>query len=327
MAKRAFISMIFMAMAGAARETPMLFSNLAKAHVSYDQFKLIYHANISMPYQMEEKIRAIMEKAREACDRTSQDQCKGTVEQLQRLIDEEKEEFRQIEAYGKFHRNKRALCEWCGSLQHLLYGVMDAKTAREYETKINQLQNETLIQHDLMRNQARIAQTSLELDTRALRSLDKRSALLAKQLKGVAEKMGNDELEELYRSFSGLINLMLTQQRQATDKIKTALMEARTGKIPELISVDQLTGDIREIQKGLEPDQALPIDFNGEPTTNIFSYTTTMGGAWLEIFFNAAISSRANELANMLECTEKVCITVKHVNSGDANDICHIVKS
>lgn len=149
MAIQAFMMIITAVAISAARETPILYSNIAKAHVSYDQFKLVYHINISMPYEMTKKIDTLINSATVTCEKAGGELCKASIQQIIATREEEKESFKQIEAYGKFHRNKRSLCDWCGKAMHYMYGVMDAKTAMKYDEKINQLQNESITQHEL----------------------------------------------------------------------------------------------------------------------------------------------------------------------------------
>lgn len=252
--------------------TPIVYTNLAKAHVSYTEFKLIHHVDIDPVYQMATTINTLMDKAANLCAKFETDICSTEMEFMQRNIREIELELNQIDAYGKRIRAKRGFCDTCGWLMNKVYGVMDAYTAEEYAEKINQLQNETITQHDLMLNQMRLTETSLNMDKQFIEKLDNRTRDTIKDLSKMAHRLDDDEIRTEFIQIMQLIEQMVQERRGMVTRVKTALQEATSGKIPDLIPLTQLEEDVHHIHDGISADYALPIDFMDQPAINIFAY-------------------------------------------------------
>lgn len=264
---------ILMIIAASASEMAIVYTNLAKAHVSYNQFKLIYHADIKLPYEMKHQIQMLVEKAEATCMDMQETLCEAELNELREKMQDTQSELERINSYEKAKRTRRSWCDTCGWAMKKMYGVMDNDSAQEYASKINQLQNETLTQHELMKQQVLLSETALETNQNISQRLDERTSRMISELKELEEEMARSERREYVDQIIQLVNIMLERQSRAIQKIKLALRDTSTGGIPELIPTALLERDIQQIQEALPADEALPIHIKNEPANNIFSYT------------------------------------------------------
>lgn len=265
--------MILMIIAGSAKEMAIIYTNMAGAHVSYNQFKLIYHADIKLPYVMKTQIEALMEKAETTCSEIGEALCEAEMNELREKMLDTQRDLGQINSYDKSRRERRSWCDTCGWAMKKMYGVMDSEAAHEYASKINQLQNETLTQHDLMKQQLMLSEATLETNRNITQKLDERTAKTIKDLQELEDELVRSEMKEYFDEIAQLVNIMLERQSRAIQKIKMTLRETSMGGIPELIPSALLEEDIQRIQEALPADEALPIHIRKEPANNIFAYT------------------------------------------------------
>lgn len=266
--------------AALAKEPPVLNSKLADAHVSYDDFKLMYHTDIALPYDMKSKIETLVDKAGDICEEVNNAFCKAEMIEIREDMVDAQSELAQLEVYERRVRTRRGWCDTCGWAMKKAFGVMDSYTAKDYADKINQLQNETMSQHQMMREQVHLAETTLEVNREISQQLDEKTNKTIEDLKQVADELGRTRFEEEFGAIMQLITEMLGKQRRAKTKIKAALRETSSGNVPELIPPSQLEEDMQKIREIPKSDDALPIDFSNEPTTNIFSYAKLRSSKW-----------------------------------------------
>lgn len=253
--------------------TPIIYSKLTKAHISYDSFKILYHFNIGYIYDISRKLSHTIKQGQILCNQTKRDYCEVAIQQIKKnkLITEI--DLKRMDNYGK--KRVKRYCEMCGTFLHWSTGIMDANTAILYDEKINELQNATVTQHQLMKNQTYIMETSLKANTEILERLAKAIYDTTKNEKELSEKGLETELNIRFGEIIQLATLMNMEQQEMIRSIKQTLAEAKAGKIPEIIDEEQLNRDIEKIHNGLSEDQALPIDFKKEEAIKIFKYATT----------------------------------------------------
>lgn len=105
---------ILMIITAMANKTPIIYSNLAHAHVSYDQFKLIYHADISLPFGMSHQIEALMDKAEGACLEIGDALCEAELRELRSIMKDMQHGLEKINAFDNSKSAKRSWCDTCG---------------------------------------------------------------------------------------------------------------------------------------------------------------------------------------------------------------------
>lgn len=251
--------------------TPMIFNRLATAQTSYEAYKMIYYTKVGGYFHLEELSETAIKAANASCNTLPNDQCHILINQLHAQFLNALRDTEEIKA----QRKTRAVCEWCGSLQHYLYGTMDANTAREYADHINQIGNETKLQHDLAENQIGLFETFLK-------SNNKTTAEIENELNRIQNDMNNlsSSLQLMQRSDARTRTLELIQIASEIllehfyvfSQIDKSLNEVKNHRIPEFIPLKQLTTDLKKVAASLGSHQHLPVDMlSGEPL-QIFKY-------------------------------------------------------
>lgn len=152
---------------------------------------------------------------------------------------------------------------------------MDANTARKYADHINNIANETKLQHDLVENQMSLFETFLK-------SNNKTTAVIESELNRIQENMNNmsSSLQLMQRSDARTRTIELIQIASEVllehfymfAQIDGTLSEARNHQVPEFIPLSRLVADLKKIAASLGAHQRLPIDMlSGEPL-HIFKY-------------------------------------------------------
>lgn len=130
--------------------------------------------------------------------------CEARLDQARTLLELDSEDLQRIEVYVRIHRYKRGGCNTCGWLLSKMTGVMDAYTAQEYTEKINQLQNESISQHELMKSQSRLSEVTLKTGASIIKALDNRTLAMMKSLNDV-----NNYTSQIDENNFSMLELML----------------------------------------------------------------------------------------------------------------------
>lgn len=170
-------------------------------------------------------------------------------------------------------RTKRFLCEWCGKLQHSVYGLMDAESARNYDTKINDNINAIQDNRELIRNQSEIFQTALNFNKNTFGRLERKINEFAESTNNQTDKLNFIQLEVNENTLIQYTQLLITEYYRLLGQIRRTLTNTRNGQLMEIIPKTQLAADLKLLNGRLEPNQQLPIDLTHEDVTHIFKFT------------------------------------------------------
>lgn len=177
-------------------------------------------------------------------------------------------------------RQKRSI-DFIGAAYHWAFGLMDAETARAYDSVINQLideteriklanQNTTAFIRETIRTVnhtfAKVQDQFVELN-KAIENLKKNHLI------PIYGKVVDSEAKiMLFEIYNTILSLMHEHQRLSHQILKT-LEHAFSGRINQLISIQTLVQDLFSIHRTLPHSQMLPIDFFSENPLRIFTYS------------------------------------------------------
>lgn len=255
--------------------TPIIFSNNARAHISFNNFNLLFYVDLEPCYNLIDTIKISIQAITELCEKKWYNACNITTAQLQyqlNLITGDDQFIHSI--------NKRfILCEFCGKIQHHLYGTMDAETARHYDGLINDLENATISNHDLLAENARITKTLIEYNEKtfghvefALKNMREKIDSMGKNTSTIMDElMGQMTITHMIQT----TQLAMTEQGRYHSKIRRTLSASKESRYSELIPIKQLTEELRQVASSLEGRQKLPMDPYAENTIHIFKYSNT----------------------------------------------------
>lgn len=254
--------------------TPVIINNLADAQLSYNSYKLMAYADLNQLFSLRTNIKSSINYLRNISDTIKKPTYEALVYQAEhqfRLMEEDDD------LLNSFRTKRFVLCEFCGSIQHFLYGVMDANTARQYDLKINEIANATMKQHELIRNHTKIFRDAIMFNQNTFHRFEIEIRTLHKDIhleqNRTTEELKHVQTEMQEQNLLQLIQLMLSEYHRLFDRIRRTLMDARSGKINEMIPKRQLIVDLKFINEQLESTQQLPINPNTEDAYHIFKYS------------------------------------------------------
>lgn len=254
--------------------TPLLVNNLVDAQLTYNSYRLMAYADLSQLFELKFNIRRSIKLSKEVADMLGKPAYINLVNQAEhqfKLMDEDDD------LLNAFRTRRFVLCEFCGNIQHFLYGVMDADTARSYDDRINEISNATMHQHELIKNQTKIFRDSILFNKNTFHNIESQ-IIKIHQLFDIESNKTNTDLTNIQREIQEqnliqLIQLMLSEYHRLFDRIRRTLMDARAGRINELIPKKQLVSDLKFINERLDSTQQLPINPNTEDAFHIYKYS------------------------------------------------------
>lgn len=103
--------------------TPLIINNLADAQLTYNSYKLMAYADLNQLFGLRSNIKASINYPRNISDTMKKPTYEALVRQAEhqfQLMDEDDD------LLNSFRTKRFVLCEFCGNIQHFLYGVVDA---------------------------------------------------------------------------------------------------------------------------------------------------------------------------------------------------------
>lgn len=292
--------------------TPLIFNKLAKAHLTYETYKLVFFADLSPMFQLRNNIHFAIRTIANLSTTINKPSYAATTKQLEHqwelmLKDED--------LLNSFRSKRFTVCETCGKLWNILYGVMDAETARKYDDVINGIRNLSLDNRELLRNQSEIFQNTLKFNSKTFENLDLIIRNLSIDANAKSDQIKLIQLELNEQSLVQNTQLMISEYYRIHGQARRALSDSRHGKISELVPKKQLAKELRSIEVRLNADQRLPIDPRHEDAFHVFSYSGTKSTLYRNnIFVEVSIPICEEQHLNLYKvtpipsCINDICI-------------------
>lgn len=280
-----------------AEQTPMIISHLAKAHISYDTFQIVFHFDLQKYYEQSNTLGMCLTSLKILSNRTKDEALSAIVGQLKLRHDLVQNEEELLNTF----RSKRdtPLCSFCGDMQHFLYGTMTGTQAEEWAQVVNAIRNGTIRNHDLIKNQTVLLQGSLKYNQAAINKLERKLNTIMKNITFKFNETDNElvELRELVRAsnLAQIAHLAFDEHSRLYGQIRRALNDVRKGKIPELISKQEFIDQLKMINSHLKGTQTLPVDITSSKSLEIFKFSkifTSLHGKKLMLEVNIPITER-----------------------------------
>lgn len=255
------------------KNSPIIFTKLANAHVSYENYAMIYYVDLDEYFHLRETINHTITLAEGTCNQLENDMCTTTTQQLRSQLNMA---IRDDENIGAM-RQRRGLCNWCGKLQNFMYGTLDHDKAEEIVNALNENGNETVILHELMKNQTSLFRASLKVNQQDMSNVQHALSYFTVHLNETQYtfKMAESINGARYKTvtLNQIASMALNEHFRMYTQLSRTLADARNHRIPEMISQNTLTRDLKSIVAKLKPSQRLPIDLTRENPMHIFKYS------------------------------------------------------
>lgn len=242
-----------------------VFTELASAKVSYNNFDLIYVYKTNEIHELPTNIEKSLTN-REAMSRVSPI-ASAALRQIRHMIELARREERSLDVHSR--RKRFILCETCGVPYYWLFGLMDQAEGKEVHERIDNVMDILEKGHEIQRNQSRIVPESLKVNECLVKDLSWQSNNTLNEI-GFAMTDTNKQIAA--QGVIQMITLLLIEHERALARIKQSL-NLKSGGMPGIISEDRLRNDLLKIEESLPSNKALPMDIGRENILHIFKYT------------------------------------------------------
>lgn len=254
----------------------LTFVKQSKARISYDSYTMLYHLDLTEYKKLINLVSKFINDANVHCKELRSNNCRSLLNQLITHLNHLKRDDLDIEAYQQRSRGKRAL-EFYGSFLHWAFGLMDAATAREYDMKINEIQNKTGRFHNILQEQTILIREMIKLNNESISHLEVQIKNI-KQHVGEYYKYAHNHMNWVYADVSftsgvTFAKFIVMEHQRLSQQILRCLEDVASGKITQLIPREKLISDLIEIETHLCENQKLPIDYKIENPLHIFKYS------------------------------------------------------
>lgn len=254
---------------------PVVYNKLAGAHISYTNYKMIYHIDLTDYYKLRNTINETISLANDSCSQQpTREMCEAVILQLQSQLSQVTQDDVNMGAM----RERRAVCPWCGTVINHAYGTLTEEQGQNITDALNSNSNETMILHNLMLNQTSLFQVSLKTNKRTTERIQSGMRNITEYLNEtrarVSENEGYIKAVARTQSLTHLATTAFGEHSRMHSQLRRALTDAKNHRIPELISTETLKKDLETVAALIKPTQRLPIDLLKEKPLRIFKYAS-----------------------------------------------------
>lgn len=258
--------------------TGIVFSSFGNVKLTYKNWKVCYHFNLTEYYQEIEEFKPCIDKIRSLCMTLEDENCKIITNYFKKEYENMGNDVYRLNE--KMKRGKRdAPLRSVGRFNHWLFGVIDEETGEKYEEKINNivstvndhftLQNE---QTTLIKKTIAATKTSMQGFKTNIFDLNKN----IKQMKNVVVDQFNVTDMKIQLNF--LIEtaiLIVIEHKTSTDKIKSVMGESIKGDFSDTIPIESLVSDLELIRVKFDTPENFPFDLEHPNVHEMLAVVTT----------------------------------------------------
>lgn len=260
-------------------ETGIMFMEIAKVNTAYLNWNVCYYYNLDEYFTLRDKLGNCINKMQQVCDEIEEKTlCKTLLEQLSAHSASMTKNEEMIESFEHFNRKKRALFEIIGKIYNAAFGLLDADDGRRYNHQIQQIQNKTLTNKDLIKQHTTILEANIHLHNETFHTLRIAIGNLTTEIKKLDSSQNNITKDIQYQTYFNTLatisTLIIDQQEKASKSIMTVLQNTLKGTIIDLVPLDKLEEDLRDIEMYLREDERLPVHLDSENLNHIFRIIT-----------------------------------------------------
>lgn len=275
----------------------LLFADLGKTFTSYTRWHICFYYELEPYYQQLERVSESLNKMGLICDSLESNAlCLATLEQLKVHLAEAEIDKNKIESFeqptnqiiksttDKIHRKKRdtdqrdAPFEIFGRVQNALFGVLDARAARDYDEKIQRLQNDRDMNNELMSEQISIIKNTINVNQKIFDDFKLNLEQLAENVVKLGKLSESTTLDATNRikvlNIAQMAMAIIMNHNRISDELINLLEQSIQGKITNTIPIHEIKQILGKIKHYLPENQKLPIDIEEENTYHIYKIST-----------------------------------------------------
>lgn len=251
-----------------ASNSGMIFSKLTNAHISHESCSLFYFYDMRELYEMGNQIERAIENLNGECDKTLDSTCRME----SNLLNEQYQYIQQnLKKIHPKNISRRSICEWCGKVQHFLYGTVDADEAREIMGVINNSSDAITANRNMINNTAHIMEAMLEEEENKVNKIqDTLNELYANTQQSINDKLKRRDIISITRA-------LINEYKTLVESVDQAFTTER-GQTPRIVKTKEFRTRIQAVAKSLKPGKRFPIDVFENDISEIFNFATVKTG-------------------------------------------------
>lgn len=261
-----------------ANATGIIFSSFGNVKLTYKNWKVCYHYNLTEYYQEIEQFKPCIDKIQSLCVILEDENCKIITNYFIREYENMGYELDKLNGKGK--RGKReAPLRSVGKFNHWLFGVIDEETGQKYEEKINNIVSTVNEHFTLQSEQTTLIKKTIEATKTSVHEFRTNIFELnknVKQMKNVVKEQFNVTDMKIQLNF--LIEtaiLIIIEHKSGTDKIKNVMGETIKGDFSDAIPIESLTSDLELIRARFDTSESFPFDLENPNVHELLTVITT----------------------------------------------------
>lgn len=258
------------------------FVNEARVSLSYQKWKMVYYYNLQGYFEQIASFEAMISEMRKACDLLKIDgsTCLTLIIKFEKYREKIDHSNSIIERYNLKGQNKlkRALLPSVGTVLRALFGLVDDEQAQLLNNRIIQLEKIAKRKGEFSNERLSIIQSSLISNDKRFKELTTKIITLSTQLKNsnvtTFTQMEQALISDNFNYLAHSATLIMIEHNRISDIIIQLLTNTVSTKITELIPVDILQDNLRDISFNLVNGKKLPIDIEKDNIYEIFDMIT-----------------------------------------------------
>lgn len=258
------------------------FVNEARVSLSYQKWKMVYYYNLQGYFEQIASFEAMIGEMHKACGLLKIDgsTCLTLIIKFEKYREKIDHSKSIIERYNLRGQNKlrRALITPVGTILRALFGLVDEEQAQLLNDRIMQLERNAKRKGEFSNERLSIIQSSLMSNDKRFRELTAKIITLSTQLKNsnvtTFTQIEQTLISNNFNYLAHSATLIMIEHNRISDTIIQLLTNNVSTKITELIPVDILQNNLRDISFNLEKGKKLPIDVEKDNIYEIFDMIT-----------------------------------------------------
>lgn len=207
---------------------------MATTYTYYTRWHLCYYYDLELYYEQIRKLETCVTQLREICEiMLDRNICNITTAMFASDLSNIQTNNDAMRLMHK--RQKRAPLEFIGKLSNLMFGIMDAETARNYDEKINEMQKEVEVSHEMAKRKTTLIKGVIELNNVTLNDFRDNIVKMETQVhrfqKSLNQRVDEIMIDHKLRDISSVATLIMMDHNELSNQIRTALEESMDGGI------------------------------------------------------------------------------------------------
>lgn len=257
--------------------TGILFAEFGGVHLTYQNWKICYHYNLSEYHLEIDEFKLCIDKIKTMCSRINDENCETIAKHFKNEYDKMESDVKKIGL--EINRSRRgAPLAMVGTFYHWITGIVDEETGKKYEDKINEIAVQTNEHFTLQKEQTTLIKKSLTTTRTNLDTIKSNIFKLNKELKQLEQETNRALEEEIIRNAVGFLiqmaTLILIEHQAITENIMGVMGETVKGDFSNTIPMESLVNDFKIIESKLKPSEVLPFNL-GNPNLHEMLATIT----------------------------------------------------